>query len=248
MYTREEFEEVRKKSAKEMSQNVSLRNKMNEIVIEADKYNWMHQTTWLGEPSINPTGDLFAIQEMIYKAKPKYILEIGVAWGGTLLFCATLLDVLDIDGKVIGVDIYIPDDLRERIYSHKKLANKIELINASSIEPFTLDMIKSKIGNSKELLVHLDSNHTHEHVLKELNMYSPLVGKGHYLICGDTFVENIPEIVENRPRPWGKGNNPMTALNEFLFTNKNFIHDEEIENKMLFTCNTKGYLKCIKDN
>jgi len=144
--------------------------------------------------------------------------------------------------KVIGVDIFIPEDLKNRLMSHNKLSHLIELIEGSSTSDETITRIKNIIGESKRTLIILDSHHTHEHVLNELNVYSQFIGTGCYLICGDTVVEKIPEQ-EHRPRPWGPGNNPATAVNEFLTKNERFEVDFEIDKKLLFSCHPGGYLR-----
>lgn len=245
MFSREEFESELLSNSKEMSLNKDLTNKALNVLVEADKYRWVHQSKWFGEPCIQLPQDLFAFQEILYKTKPDFMIEVGVAWGGSILFYATIMEALSF-GQIIGVDIYIPDDLRERIFSHGNISKRVTLLNESSIETSTIEKIKNLTKGSKKVLIHLDSNHTHEHVLKELELYSEMVGEGFYLVCGDTIVENIPEQ-EHRQRPWGIGNNPMTALNEFLSKNKRFVTDEYFDNKLLFSCNPKGYLKCIKD-
>src|SRR5258705_7474841 len=148
--------------------------------------------------------------------------------------------------RIIGIDIFIPDDLKNRVNKFERLAHRISWINGSSIEPSTIEQLRAIIGDSREVMVVLDSNHTHDHVLKELELYSPLVGKGHYLVCGDTVVEYIPKQT-HRPRPWGPGNNPKTALDSFLKENQRFEVDKEIENKLLFTCNPGGYLLCREE-
>lgn len=244
MFSREEFESELLSCSKEMSQNKELNKKALDVLVEADKFRWVHQSKWLGEPCIQLPQDLFAFQEILYKTKPDFMIEVGVAWGGSILFYATLMEALNF-GHIIGVDIYIPEDLKERINSHGNISKRITLMNESSIETSTIQKIKDITKGSKKLLIHLDSNHTHEHVLKELELYSELVGEGYYLICGDTIVESIPEQT-HRPRPWGVGNNPMTALNAFLAKNDRFKSDSYFDNKLLFTCNPKGYLKCIK--
>ena len=245
LYTRSEFEIMRKDVAKKMSQDHSLYKDALDVFVRADKYSWIHQTNWFGEPVLNLPQDMFAIQEIIFNSKPKFIIEVGVAWGGGLLFYSTLMEALGGE-KVIGIDVYIPDDLKKRLFSHGKISDRLILINQSSTDPQTIDQVKSLIGQSRDVLVLLDSFHTHEHVLKELNMYSQLVGKGHYVVCGDTIVEDIP-IQTHRIRPWGPGNNPKTALREFLKKNDRFKSDHGIDNKLLFTNNPDGYLKCYKD-
>src|SRR6202162_3270123 len=141
MLTREEFEALRLASAEKMAADKALVKKAQDVLLEADKYHWIHQSTWCGEPILNVPQDTFAIQDIIYKTRPKYIVEIGVAWGGSLLFYSTLMEILG-GVKIIGVDIYIPEDLKQRIFSHEKLAGRIELIEASSTEMSTLEKVK----------------------------------------------------------------------------------------------------------
>lgn len=244
IYTRDEYHHHLVNSAEKMAKDKSLKDEALNLISKADEYNWIHQTTWFGEPIINLPQDMFALQEIIFKTRPEYIIELGVAWGGQLLFFSTLMEVLG-GKKIIGVDIYIPDDLKSRIYSNKKLSNRIELITGSSVEEENIDKIKNIVGKSKNVLVILDSDHTHEHVLKELKLYEQFVGKGYYMLCADTIVELIPEQ-KHRPRNWGHGNNPMSALEEFLKFNDRFVTDNEIENKLLLSTNYRGYLKAIK--
>ena len=244
-YTRDEFENMRSDSAEKMFRDGSLYEDALDVFVRADRHSWIHQTNWFGEPVLNLPQDMFAIQEVIFRTRPKYIIEIGVAWGGGLLFYSTLMEALG-GKKVIGIDIYMPDDLKERLFSHGKISDRLVLINQSSVDPQTIKQVKSIIGQSRDVLVLLDSFHTHNHVLEELKMYSPLVGKGQYMVCGDTIVEDIP-IQTHRPRPWGPGNNPKTALRDFLKENNRFEVDHRIDKKLLFTNNPDGYLKCRKD-
>jgi cephalosporin hydroxylase len=205
MFTRLEFEKLNQESAEEMAADQQLRQDALKVLVQADRYRWIHQTNWLGEPILNLPQDMFALQEIIYKTRPKYIIEVGVAWGGSLLFYSTLMEVLGGE-RIIGVDIYIPGDLRERLASYGKLSERLTLINGSSVEKDTLRQIKSIVGGCREVMVFLDSFHTH-----------------------------------------GPGNNPKTALGEFLKENGRFEIDRKLENKLLFTCNPGGYLVCTKD-
>jgi cephalosporin hydroxylase len=245
LYTRNEFEELRIQSAKAMASDSELQKDTLDVLVRADHYNWIHQTNWFGEPILQLPQDMFALQEIIFNTRPEFIIEAGVAWGGSLIFYSTLMEVLG-GRKIIGIDIFIPDDLRERIRALGKISERIIWLNGSSIEETIVEQVKEIIGNSKRVLVILDSNHTHDHVLKELLLYSPLVGKGYYLVCGDTIIDSMPEQ-KHRPRDWGRGNNPKTALFQFLQENDRFEVDKLIENKMLLTCNPGGYLKCCKD-
>ena len=242
MYTREQFEQLRLESALKMALDQPLAHDAGDVLVRADRYHWIHQTTWFGEPTLQLPQDLFAFQEIIYRTRPKFIIESGVAWGGSLLMYATLLQTFGA-GHIIGIDIYIPDDLRQRLCAHRELFGRMTLIQGSSIDESTFQQVEAMIGNAKEVMVHLDSAHSHDHVLKELRLYSEFVGKGHYLICGDTITEYIPAQT-HRPRPWGPGNNPKTALDVFLTENDRFEIDHSIDNKLLFTCNPGGYLRC----
>jgi len=244
IYTRREFEELRREWADEMYDDKALQDKALEVFTEADRHNWIHQTTWMGEPSLQTPEDLITFQEIIYATQPEYIIEVGVAWAGSVLFYATLMEILD-KGKIIGIDIFIPDDLKERIMNHK-LAHRIELIEKSSIDEDTFNYVKNKIGDSRNVMVHLDSDHTCDHVYKELKLYEELVGKGNYLICGDTMVEYFP-VQKHRPRDWKPGNSPKTALDMFLQENDRFEVDLTFDKKRLMTNQPGGYLKCIKD-
>jgi cephalosporin hydroxylase len=245
MYTRKEFDELRIQWAQEMAGNVTLQHEALEVLIKADRHNWIHQTNWFGEPILQFPQDMFALQEIIFKTRPKYVVEVGVAWGGSLLFYSTLMQALGGE-RIIGVDIYVPEDLKQRIGAFGSLSDRISWIIGSSVEDTTVNQVKKILNGSREVMVILDSNHTHDHVLAELRAYSPLVGKRHYLICGDTIVEKLP-VQTHRPRPWGPGNNPKTALDQFSSENKRFEVDAVLENKLLFTCNPGGYLVCVKD-
>jgi cephalosporin hydroxylase len=211
------------------------------IFSKADKkYRWLHQNTWMGEPILNIPPDILALQEIIYKTKPDYIIETGVAWGGSILFLASMLKIFG-GKKVIGVDTFIPRNVKKVVNKDKNLSKFIKLLKGDSTNTKIVSIIKKITKRSKKILIILDSYHTHEHVLKELNIYSKFVKKNNYLICCDTILEFIP-IQKHRPREWGPGNNPYTALKEFLKRNKRFIIDKKISNKLLFTNHPSGYL------
>jgi len=245
MYTREEFEELRRRAAEEMAADKELVKDALDVKVRAGRYYWIHQTTWFGEPILQPPQDMFAMQEIIFSTRPRFIIEAGVAWGGSLLFYSSLMEILGGE-RIIGIDQYIPDDLRDRLGSFGKLSDRIVLINGSSVDEDTIRQIKTIIGDSREVMVILDSNHTHEHVLKELRLYSPLVGKGYYLVCSDTVIEYQP-VQDYVSRPWGHGNNPATALREFFTENDRFEVDRALSNKLLISCIPGGYLRCRKN-
>jgi len=243
--SRAEFEQLRIDSALSMSRDRHLIGQARNVLVDADHYYWIHQANWFGEPILNIPQDMFALQEIIFQTRPKFIIELGVAWGGSLLFYATLMKVLG-GQRVIGVDIYMPNDLRQRLSDVKEVSGQILLIEGSSIDRDTVNRIREEVNHCRETMVILDSNHTHEHVISELRLYNSLVGKGFYMICGDTIIEDMP-VQKDRPRPWGPGNNPKTAVLEFLRENDRFVIDESIDNKLLLTCMPGGFLKCIRD-
>lgn len=243
MYTREEFEEIRLQGAIDLKADKALQNDAFKLFARADEKYWVHQTNWMGEPILNLPQDMFALQEIMFRTRPDYVLEIGAAWGGSLLFYSTMMQAWGGKG-VIAVDIYIPPDLKERIGSHGAISDRITWIEGSSTDPSTLKKIQAIVGKDARVLVILDSDHTHEHVLAELNMYSALVQPGQYMVCSDGVIELIPAN-PHRPREWGPGNNPLTAIREFLQNNDAFVVDEELEAKLLFTCNPSGYLRRV---
>lgn len=241
--SKNEFYELNEKAALAMSKDEKLQMKALGLLSDADRHRWIHQNTWLGEPLLNLPQDMFALQEIIWQTQPDYIIEVGVAWGGSLLFESTLLGITK-GKKVIGIDIFIPDDLKQRLYSHGEISDRIALIEGGSTSLSTLQTLESILQGSKRCLIILDSHHTHDHVLAELNTYQQFVGQGQYLICCDTVIEYMPEQ-KHRPREWGPGNSPATALKEFLKTNKRFKNNELITNKLLFSCHPGGYLKAV---
>lgn len=242
--TKSEFLKLNSDSALDMAQDEVLQKQVIDVFSKADQHRWIHMNSWMGEPVLNLPQDMFAIQDIIWRTRPDYVIEVGVAWGGSMLFEATLLELLG-GKKVIGVDIFIPGDLRERLSSHGRLSERLELIEGSSTSDATLTKIKKILSGSTKVLVILDSFHTHEHVLNELRAYSDFVGKDQYLICGDTIVEYIPKQL-HRERPWGPGNNPATAVKEFLSGNTRFEVDSNIDRRLLFSCNPGGYLKAVQ--
>ena len=212
---------------------------------EITSYKYPYNFTWMGRPIIQLPQDVMAMQEIIWKVKPDLIIETGIAHGGSLIFNSSMLELIGGEGQVLGIDVDIRQHNRVEIEKHP-MFKRITMIEGSSIdEEIAKQVFDFAKGNSRVLVI-LDSNHTHDHVLKELELYSPLVTKDSYLVVFDTVVEDMPEDFFP-DRPWGKGNNPKTAVWEFLKTNKRFEIDKDIEAKLLITVAPDGYLKCVED-
>lgn len=184
--------------------------------------------------------DLVAMQEIIWATKPDFIIETGIAHGGSLIFSASMLELIG-KGKVIGIDIDIRQHNRIEIEKHP-IYHRIFMIEGSSVDEHVAEQVKMRTTGAKSVIVCLDSNHTHDHVLKELHFYTPLVSIGSYCVVSDTGIEYLSkDMIEDRP--WGPGNNPLTAVWEFLKTNKEFEIDKSIEQKLLITSAPNGYLR-----
>lgn len=237
-----QFELERAEAIKEMGNDQELRQKSLDWMLHADKYKYTYNYSWMGRPIIKYPNDILILQEMIWNLKPDYIVETGIAHGGSIIFSASMLELLG-HGEVIAVDIDIRQHNREEIEKHP-MSKRITMIEGSSVDPIIVNSIKEKV-KGKKVLVCLDSNHTHEHVLDELRMYEEMVNVGSYIVCPDTFVEYFPKGYCD-DRPWDVGNNPMTALIAFLKENDNFIIDKDIDNKLMITEGFDGYLKRIK--
>jgi cephalosporin hydroxylase len=189
--------------------------------------------------------DIVAMQEIIWRVKPDLIIETGIAHGGSLIFYASMLELIGGGGRVIGIDVEIRAHNRSEIEKHP-MAKRISMIEGSSTEPEIIQQVRGLADGCRRILVALDSNHSHDHVRRELELYSPLVTKDSYLVVFDTAVEDMPDNFFP-DRPWKKGNNPKTAVWEFLKTTDRFVVDKETENKLLITVAPDGYLRCVKD-
>ena len=228
-----------------MGEDASLKEITQDWFLATCKHKYSYNFTWMGRPIIQYPQDMIAMQEVIWQVKPDLIIETGIAHGGSLIYYASLLEMIGGNGKIVGLDIDIRDHNRSEIEQHP-MFKRIDLIQGSSIDPQIANLVYESAKGKEKILVILDSNHTHEHVLAELNLYAKLVTKDSYLVVFDTVVEDMPS--EFFPdRPWCRGNNPKTAVWEFLKTNDRFVVDQQLENKLLVTVAPNGYLKCIKD-
>ncbi|OTE96915.1 cephalosporin hydroxylase [Crenothrix sp. D3] len=212
----------------------------------APKYSY--NFSWLGRPIIQYPQDMVAMQEIIWQVQPDLIIETGIAHGGSLIFSASMLELIASctgnQGEVLGLDIDIRPHNRAAIEAHP-LFKRITMLEGSSIADDIIAQVTAKAAGKQRVLVCLDSNHTHDHVLAELQAYAPLTSVGSYCVVMDTVVEDVADELSNN-RPWGKGNNPKTAVWEYLKTHDEFKIDQSIHNKLLITVAPDGYLKRVK--
>jgi cephalosporin hydroxylase len=228
-----------------MNDDAEMRRLRQRLLQATVKYRYSYNFTWLGRPIIQLPEDIIAMQEVVWKVKPELIVETGIAHGGSLVFHASLLELVGGKGTVLGIDIDIRAHNRVEIEKHP-MAKRIEMIEGSSIDESVAAKARERAAGRSPVMVVLDSNHTHEHVLRELELYAPLVGKGSYLMVFDTMVEDVAEG-SYPDRPWTKTANPKTAVREFLAGNARFVVDEELESTLMVSCAPGGYLKAIAD-
>ncbi len=241
----EKFSLEVKNNIKRMSEDHAVGNLSNKWIRDTAPYKYAYNFSWMGRPIIQFPQDILAMQEIIWRTKPKLIIETGIAHGGSIIFYASMLELMGGNGMVLGIDIDIREHNRAEILKHP-MAKRIKMLEGSSIDMDVISQVHEASKDQSPVLVILDSMHTHSHVLEELNAYSPLVTRDSYLVVFDTVVEDMSEI-SFQDRPWGKGNNPKTAVWEFLKSNNRFAIDREIQDKLLITVAPDGYLKCIKD-
>jgi cephalosporin hydroxylase len=237
----------------------SLLNVRNSFFNESFAHKYPYNFEFLGRPIIQYPQDMVAMQELIWEVKPDLIIETGIAHGGSLIMSASMLALLDMyeaiesgavldpknsTRKVLGLDIDIRQHNREAIEAHP-MSSRIQMIQGSSIAPEVINQVKAVAKNHQRVMVCLDSNHTHEHVLAELKAYAPLTSIGSYCVVFDTIVEDMPKAMFP-DRPWGPGNNPKTAVWEYLKTHPEFEIDKSIDHKLLISVAPDGYLKRLK--
>jgi cephalosporin hydroxylase len=225
----------------------------NRFLVESAKYGYSYNFTWLGRPIIQYPQDIVAMQEVLWAVKPDLVVETGIAHGGSLILYASMLELIGGTGRVLGIDVDIRPHNRVEIERHP-LFKRIDMIEGSSIEPSIVDQVRRHAADKSNVLVVLDSNHTHAHVLAELRAYAPVVAVGSYCVVFDTVIEDFPPGFFSN-RPWDQGDNPKTAVREFLKQSEagaiqdragksmRFSVDTEIDKKLLISVAPEGYLK-----
>jgi cephalosporin hydroxylase len=233
---------------KSNANHVALKASANAFMSASTLPKYSYNFSWMGRPIIQYLQDMIAMQEIIWDVKPDLIIEIGIAHGGSLVYYASLLELIaacgEQNGEVLGIDIEIRLHNRVALEAHP-MKKRITMIEGSSIAPNIIEQVRERARGNQRVLVCLDSNHTHEHVLAELEAYAPLVTAGSYCVVFDTVIEDLPAGLFP-DRPWGKANNLKTAVWEYLKNHPEFEVDKSIEHKLLITVAPDGYLKRIK--
>ncbi|MHC1753025.1 cephalosporin hydroxylase family protein [Humidesulfovibrio sp.] len=241
----EVFRQERAERIRAMGGNKALKDSAQTFTEESTRAGYSYNFSWMGRPIIQYPQDMIALQEIIWDMRPDAVFETGIAHGGSLIYSASLLELLGGDGFVLGLDIDIRAHNRAAIEAHP-MSRRIRMLQGSSVDDAMAANVRAELAGCKNPLVVLDSNHTHEHVLRELELYSPLVRKGGWLVVFDTVVELMPDDFYP-DRPWSVGDNPMTAVDAFLKTNDRFVIDEAMDAKLSVSMAPRGYLRCVKD-
>jgi len=240
----QKFMEERIQRIRSNANNEALGKAAVDFNVTSNTAQYSYNFSWMGRPIIQYPQDMIAMQEIIWDIRPDLIIETGIAHGGSLIYYASLLELLG-EGEVLGIDIDIREHNRQEIERHP-MFKRNKMIQGSSISEDIVAKIREAASGKQRILVCLDSNHTHEHVLRELELYAPFVTKGSYIVVFDTIVEDMPDDYLPGGRPWAVGNNPKTAVHTFLEKNHDFVIDRDIDNKLLISVAPEGYLKRIK--
>ncbi len=242
---RAEFETHRRTMAARMAEDRATVDATAELYAAADAHDWPYQWDWLGLPIIQMPPDIVALQEIIWSTRPQLVIETGVARGGSLALSASILELLG-EGEALGIDIDIRPHNRAAIAAHP-LAHRITLVEGSSVAPEVVDKARARAATVERVMVILDPDHSHDHVLAELRAYGPLVTVGQFLVVADTAVEHTPSPA-HRARPWGRGNSPGSALRDWLAEGgaASFEPDEFVNAKLLVSASRGGYLCRIR--
>lgn len=242
MNPHEQFQAEVQRNIEGLKRDQDLQAMSRVWVREIAPHKYSYNFTWMGRPIIQFPQDMVAMQEILWSLRPDLVIETGVAHGGSIVYYASLLELIG-HGEVLGIDIDIRAHNREALEAHP-MSKRIRLLQGSSISSEIIAKVHD-IARGKRVVVVLDSNHTHEHVLAELRAYAPLVCKDGYCVVMDTIVEDLPASLFP-DRPWGPGNNPKTAVREFMAENGDFVIDSDMESKLLITVAPEGYMRRIR--
>jgi cephalosporin hydroxylase len=241
---RELFEDNKRAQAIALGRDEQIFDAAANLVVAANKYDYAYLWTWMGVPIIQLPADVMATQEVIWSTKPDVIIETGVARGGSVLFMASLLELIG-KGKVIGVDVDIRAHNRDSIERHP-MTKRVVLIEGSSTDQEVIAEIRAQIPDSASVMVVLDSDHSRDHVLAELRSYGPMVTEGCYIVVADTILGFLDEerTPRNRSKIWLKGDEPLAALEIYLGETDRFEVDDVLNSKLILASSPGGYLRC----
>jgi cephalosporin hydroxylase len=245
------YEDFKKECAAEIAlveDDISFKQETLNWMVKANAVKYSYHFEWLGRPIIQYPQDIIAMQELIFNIQPDLIIETGIAHGGSIIFSASMLELNAIcggpkDAEVLAIDIDIREHNRKAIEEHP-MFKRITMLQGSSIAPEIVAKVKEKAVSKKKILVFLDSNHTHDHVLEELKAYAEFTSVGSYCVVFDTIIEHYSEE-SLFGRPWSKGNSPKSAVFEYIKTHPEFVIDKQIDNKLLISVAPGGFLKRI---
>lgn len=242
------FDEERAERIAANARDEALVRAASDFMLASTAPKYSYNFEWLGRPIIQYPQDIVAMQELIFRIKPDLIVETGIAHGGSLIFSASMLELNVLcggpaDARVLGIDIDIRAHNRAAIEAHPMM-RRIDMIEGSSIDPAIVARVEQAAAGKERVLVCLDSNHTHDHVLAELRAYAPLVTPGSYCVVFDTIIERFTE--DTYPdRPWGPGNNAMTAVDAYLADHPDFEIDHPMDAKLMISVAPRGYLRRV---
>lgn len=241
----EEYQQQVERHKKEIEQDQAFHQISREWMDRSIGCGYSYNFTWMGRPIIQYPQDIVAMQELIWNIRPDLIIETGIAHGGGLVFYASMLELLGESGEVLGIEQHIFPEIRAELERHR-MYKRITMLEGNSVSAEIAEAVKKHVCGKQRVMVALDSNHTHEHVLAELELYSQFVTRGSYLVVFDTVVNEVDErYFENRP--WDARNNPKTAVDEFLKGTTRFEVDASISSKLQISACPGGYLRCVAD-
>jgi cephalosporin hydroxylase len=242
----------------QQGESLLLNQLTRQWIDESTKTNYSYHFEWLGRPIIQYPQDIVGIQQLLWLVQPDLLIETGIARGGSLIFYASILELIaqcggPTNSKVLGIDIDVRAHNKKAILAHP-MSKRIEIIQGSSTDRLVAEQVEQRAKTAKRVMVCLDSNHTHEHVLQELRLYAPMVSLDSYIVVFDTVIEDLPSNLI-KDRPWSKGNNPKTAVYEYLKEldkekvvglndeKLRFVIDKQIDNRLLITVAPSGFLR-----
>lgn len=244
-----QFEAERAARIEQLGKDEDFQKQSRNWLEQSMRRQYVYNFSWLGRPIIQNPIDIMAMQELMWTVQPDLVIETGIAHGGSIIFSASMLELIaacggNPDARVLGIDIDIREHNRQAISQHP-MSRRITMLQGSSVAPEIVAQVHAAAKGRQRVMVFLDSNHTHEHVLAELEAYAPLVSKDSYCVVFDTFVEDVPaDVFENRP--WQPGNSPKTAVHQYLQSHPEFEIDRAMQHKLQITVAPDGFLKRIR--